>query len=208
MSLRVVEQASEKLASATQQLSDLFSLLRNAAATGLLAPSKAVEGVAESPSSRDPLAFSVGVFVEGGPGAPRGHHWFSDDRDALNWYLDTHVVPTLRRHGMSDELSAVEYTRDWTQRRGVGLAMAVASLNAATHPLMRVTWVGTFDELRGGSTSNARYLCAEYWEAKQDDGTFRRRCRPEEKFEEQLGIFDEDIDGFIAMIKALDAQAV
>jgi type I restriction enzyme M protein len=203
-SLREVEKASEKLASATQQVSDLFSLLRNGATGGLLAPGESLEVVAESPSSRDPLIYPVGVLVEGEVDAPRGHHWFRNDREALAWYLDTHVIPMLSRRGAQDKLSAVRYAQNWAEKRGGGLALTVSSINAATAPLMSVSWVGTFDELRGGSTAHARYLCAEFWEALQDDGTFRLRCRPDENIEEQSGIADKDVETFIAMIKALD----
>jgi hypothetical protein len=204
--LRAVENASERLASATQQVSDLFSLLRNGATAGLLAPGESLEVLAESPSSRDPLTYPVGVLVEGQADAPRGHHWFRNDREAMEWYLDAHVIPTLTRRRAQDELSAVQYARNWAEKRGFGLALTVSSINAATAPLMSVSWIGTFDELRGGATPHARYLCAEYWEAMQDDGSFRKRCRPEEDLEEQSGIFDKDVDAFISMIKALDGK--
>ena len=204
--LRAVEKASERMASATQQVSDLFSLLRNGATAGLLAPGESVEVVAESPFGRDPRTHPVGVLVEGGADAPRGHHWFRNDREALAWYLDTHVIPTLSRRRLDDSLSAIQYVREWAEKRGVGLALTVSSINAATAPLMSVSWVGTFDELRGGSTPHARYLCAEYWEAMQDDGSFRKRCRSDEEIDEQSGIFDKDVDAFISMIKALDGK--
>lgn len=205
-SLREVERASEKLASATQQVADLFSLLRNAATGGLLAPGESVEAVAESPSLWDPRTHPVGILVEGGGDAPRGHHWFRNDREAMAWYLDTHVIPTLSRRRAHDSLSAIQHVREWAGKQGVGLALTVSSINAATAPLMSVSWVGTFDELRGGSTPHARYLCAQYWEAMQDDGSFRKRCLPDERIDEQSGIFDKDVDAFISMIRALDGE--
>jgi hypothetical protein len=210
-SLRAVEQASETLAAAAQQVSELFNLLRNGASVGLLAPTApgdADDSVVESEPSRNPLTHPFGIFVEGGADAPRGHYWFSDDRVALRWYLDNHVVPTLERSRDADQLSAVVYARGWAEKRGVGLALAASSINAATAPKMRVAWVGTFDELRGGSAPYARYLCAEYWEAIQDDGTFRPRLDPHDAYAEQSGIFDKDVDGFISMINTLDALAV
>ncbi len=209
-SLRAVEQASEKLASATQQVSELFSLLRNGAAAGLLAPAApddTNESTEELKASRNPLTHPIGIYVEGGEAAPRGHHWFRDDRVALSWYLDNHVAPMLTRNHELDTLSAVNAARAWADSAGLGLAMAVSSINAATEPAMRVTWVGTFDELRHGFSSHARYLCTEFWESTFDEGSFRRRFDPNDVFEQQSVISDEHVNAFISMINAFDAQA-